>query len=244
MAPLAPRNALVARLSSGATRFTSLTTGSKIALGFLLLIILAAIFAPILAPHSPLASGVPAEKPNADNLFGTDRLGRDIFSRLLYGARSSLVIGLGSVALALLLGGLLGSLAATSAKWANEVIMRIMDMLMAFPGIALAAALLASLGNSIPVIVVASVEFAKGIQEGDAFAKGKAEAYELAAFTVEMHLESTPGKPGNKQKVVDFFKKQSFEFNVKAHRESDLYAKGKAEAYELAAFEVERNIFN
>lgn len=89
-----------------------------------------------------------------------------------------------------------------------------------------------------------SVEFAKGIQEGDAFAKGKAEAYELAAFTVEMHLESTPGKPGNKQKVVDFFKKQSFEFNVKAHRESDLYAKGKAEAYELAAFEVERNIFN
>ncbi|MDN6178942.1 MAG: ABC transporter permease, partial [Micrococcaceae bacterium] len=155
MAPLAPRNALVARLSSGATRFTSLTTGSKIALGFLVVIILAAVFAPVLAPHDPLLSGMPAQKPSAENLFGTDRLGRDIFSRLLYGARSSLVIGLGSVALALLAGGLLGSLAATSSKATNEVIMRIMDMLMAFPGIALAAALLASLGNSIPVIIIA-----------------------------------------------------------------------------------------
>ncbi|WP_417234179.1 dipeptide/oligopeptide/nickel ABC transporter permease/ATP-binding protein [Arthrobacter sp.] len=155
MAPLAPRNALVARLSSGATRLTSLTLGSKIALVFLVVIALAAIFAPVLAPHSPLASGIPAQRPSAENLFGTDRLGRDIFSRLLFGARTSLVIGLGSVALALVLGGLLGSLAATSSKWANEVIMRIMDMLMAFPGIALAAALLASLGNSIPVIILA-----------------------------------------------------------------------------------------
>lgn len=155
MASLAPRNALVARLSSGATRLTSLTLGSKIALVFLLAIALAAVFAPVLAPHSPLASGIPAQRPGAENLFGTDRLGRDIFSRLLFGARTSLVIGLGSVALALVLGGLLGSLAATSSKWANEVIMRIMDMLMAFPGIALAAALLASLGNSIPVIILA-----------------------------------------------------------------------------------------
>jgi len=155
MAPLAPRNALVARLSSGATRLTSLTTGSKVALVFLVLIVLAAALAPVLAPHSPLASGIPAQRPSAENLFGTDRLGRDIFSRLLFGARTSLVIGLGSVALALLLGGVLGSLAATSSKWANEVIMRVMDMLMAFPGIALAAALLASLGNTIPVIIVA-----------------------------------------------------------------------------------------
>ncbi|MDN6200908.1 MAG: dipeptide/oligopeptide/nickel ABC transporter permease/ATP-binding protein [Micrococcaceae bacterium] len=155
MAPLAPRNALVARLSSGATRFTSLTTGSKIALGFLVVIILAAVFAPVLAPHDPLLSGMPAQKPSAENLFGSDRLVRDILSGLLFGARSSLVIGLGSVALALLAGGLLGSLAATSSKATNEVIMRIMDMLMAFPGIALAAALLASLGNSIPVIIIA-----------------------------------------------------------------------------------------
>ncbi|MCZ4150706.1 hypothetical protein BZG21_40685, partial [Escherichia coli] len=72
----------------------------------------------------------------------------------LYGAQSSLLVGLGSVALALVAGGLLGSLAATGSKWANETIMRIMDMLMAFPGIALAAALLASLGNTLPVIII------------------------------------------------------------------------------------------
>ncbi len=155
MATLAPRNGLVARLSSGTTRFTALPLGSKIALAFLVLISLAAILAPVLAPHDPLASGIPARPPSAENLFGTDRLGRDIFSRLLFGARSSLLIGIGSVALALVIGGLLGALAATSAKWANETIMRIMDMLMAFPGIALAAALLASLGNSLPVIILA-----------------------------------------------------------------------------------------
>lgn len=155
MSALAPRNGLVARLSSGTTRFTSLPLGSKISLAFLVLIALAAIFAPVLAPHDPLASGIPAQPPSAENPFGTDRLGRDILSRLLFGAQSSLVIGLGSVALALIVGGLLGALAATSAKWANETIMRIMDMLMAFPGIALAAALLASLGNSLPVIMIA-----------------------------------------------------------------------------------------
>ncbi|MEE1621589.1 dipeptide/oligopeptide/nickel ABC transporter permease/ATP-binding protein [Zafaria sp. J156] len=155
MAPLAPRNGLVARLSSGAVRFTALPLGSKLALLFLLLICVAAALAPVLAPHDPLASGIPAQRPSAENLFGTDRLGRDIFSRLLYGAQSSLMIGLGAVGLALVVGSLLGALAATSSKWANETIMRIMDMLMAFPGIALAAALLASLGNSIPVIILA-----------------------------------------------------------------------------------------
>ncbi|GAA1858128.1 dipeptide/oligopeptide/nickel ABC transporter permease/ATP-binding protein [Paeniglutamicibacter psychrophenolicus] len=154
MAPLAPRNGLVARLSAGGTRFTALPLGSKISLAFLVLIALAALFAPLLAPQDPLASGIPAQGPSAENPFGTDRLGRDILSRLLFGAQASLLVGLGSVALALLMGGLLGALAATSAKWANETIMRIMDMLMAFPGIALAAALLASLGNSLPVIIL------------------------------------------------------------------------------------------
>ncbi|ASN38320.1 ABC transporter [Arthrobacter sp. 7749] len=155
MTSLAPRNGLVTRLSSGTTRFTSLPLGSKISLVFLVLISLAAILAPLLAPHDPLATGIPAQRPGPEHLFGTDRLGRDILSRLLFGARSSMLIGIGAVALALVVGGLLGALAATSAKWANETIMRIMDMLMAFPGIALAAALLASLGNSLPVIIIA-----------------------------------------------------------------------------------------
>src|SRR5690606_371795 len=118
------------------------------------LIAIGAVLAPLIAPHDPLATGIPAQKPSGEHFFGTGRLGRDIYSRLLFGAQASLLVGLGSVALALVMGGLLGALAATSAKWANETIMRIMDMVMAFPGIALAAALLASLGNTLPVIIL------------------------------------------------------------------------------------------
>ena len=154
MTIMAPRNNLVQRLSSGGTRFRSLNLGSKIALVFLVIIGVMAVLAPVISPHDPLATGIPAQAPGVEHLFGTDRLGRDIFSRLLHGAQASLLVGLGSVALALVLGGLLGALAATSSKWANETIMRIMDMLMAFPGIALAAALLASLGNTLPVIIL------------------------------------------------------------------------------------------
>lgn len=149
------RNGLAERLSQPGIRFKALPLGSKLALGFLLLIALVAIFAPVLAPHDPLATdGAPIGAPNSEYLFGTDEVGRDILSRLMYGARASLQVGLGAVALALIMGGILGSIAATSSKAASEVVMRIMDILMAFPGIALAAVLLASLGNSVGTIIL------------------------------------------------------------------------------------------
>jgi peptide/nickel transport system permease protein len=119
------------------------------------MIVLAAVFAPVIAPHDPLETFIPATPPGAEHFFGTDRLGRDIFSRILFGAQSSLMIGLGAVALAILAGALLGSFAATSSKAVNELIMRLMDILMAFPGIALAAVLLAAFGNSVPTIIIA-----------------------------------------------------------------------------------------
>jgi peptide/nickel transport system permease protein len=119
------------------------------------MIVLAAVFAPVIAPHDPLETFIPATPPGAEHFFGTDRLGRDIFSRILFGAQSSLMIGLGAVLLAILAGALLGSLAATSSKAVNELIMRLMDILMAFPGIALAAVLLAAFGNSVPTIIIA-----------------------------------------------------------------------------------------
>lgn len=150
------RKGLADRLSQPGIRFKALPLGSKIALGFLFLIILMALLAPVLAPHDPLAStGMPISAPDGEYLFGTDRQGRDILSRLMYGARASLQVGLGAVALALLLGGILGSLAATSSKVVSEIVMRLMDVLMAFPGIALAAVLLASLGNSVGTIILA-----------------------------------------------------------------------------------------
>ncbi|WP_288024850.1 dipeptide/oligopeptide/nickel ABC transporter permease/ATP-binding protein [Arthrobacter sp.] len=149
------RSKLAERLSAPGLRFKALSLGSKLALLFLVFIAVVAILAPWIAPHNPLATGDPAQPPSAVHWFGTDRIGRDILSRLLYGAQASLMIGLGSVALAIIVGGTLGSLAATSAKAVNETIMRVMDVLMAFPGIALAAVLLLAFGNSIPTIIVA-----------------------------------------------------------------------------------------
>ncbi|WP_427005003.1 dipeptide/oligopeptide/nickel ABC transporter permease/ATP-binding protein [Pseudarthrobacter sp. H2] len=149
------RSKLAGRLSAPGIRFKALPWSSRSALVFLVVIIGAAIFAPLIAPHDPLESFIPATAPGGEHLFGTDRLGRDIFSRLLYGSQSSLMIGLGAVALAVAAGALLGSLAATSSKTVNELIMRLMDILMAFPGIALAAVLLAAFGNSVPTIIVA-----------------------------------------------------------------------------------------
>ncbi|WP_159704714.1 dipeptide/oligopeptide/nickel ABC transporter permease/ATP-binding protein [Arthrobacter sp. 18067] len=149
------RSKLAERLSAPGIRFKALPWGSRIALLFLIVIVLAAIFAPVIAPHDPLETFIPATPPGAEHFFGTDRLGRDIFSRLLFGAQSSLMIGLGAVALAILAGALLGSFAATSSKSVNEIIMRLMDILMAFPGIALAAVLLAAFGNSVPTIIIA-----------------------------------------------------------------------------------------
>ncbi|MBG0740085.1 dipeptide/oligopeptide/nickel ABC transporter permease/ATP-binding protein [Paeniglutamicibacter antarcticus] len=149
------RSKLAERLSAPGLRFKALSLSSKISLLFLIFIIVMAILAPVIAPHDPLNTGIPAQAPSSENWFGTDRLGRDVFSRLLYGAQSSLEIGLGSVILAIILGATLGSLAATTSKTLSEIIMRTMDVLMAFPGIALAAVLLASFGNSVPVIIVA-----------------------------------------------------------------------------------------
>lgn len=149
------RSKLAERLSAPGLRFKALTLGSKLALVFLIFIAIIAILAPLIAPHDPLETGDPATAPNGAHWFGTDRIGRDIFSRLMYGAQASLMIGLGAVALAIVLGATLGALAATSSKAVNEVIMRIMDILMAFPGIALAAVLLTAFGNSVPTIILA-----------------------------------------------------------------------------------------
>lgn len=148
------RQGLAARLASGGARFRALSTSSKIALLFILFVALVAVFAPWVAPYDPLQTIRPVQAPSGEYLFGTDRLGRDIFSRMVWGARTSLFIGLGAVGCAIIFGSILGATAATADKFGNEVIMRFMDILMAFPGIALAAVLLATFGNSVPVIIV------------------------------------------------------------------------------------------
>ena len=131
----------------------NMKTSSKIALVILVAVVLISILAPIIAPYDPLAIGAARQAPDAAHVFGTDDKGRDILSRILYGGRISLIIGFGSVLFALVLGSVVGALAAVSRKAVSEVIMRCLDIIMSVPGIALAAVLVTILGNSVPAII-------------------------------------------------------------------------------------------
>ncbi|MGW6791723.1 dipeptide/oligopeptide/nickel ABC transporter permease/ATP-binding protein [Streptomyces chartreusis] len=131
---------------------------SKVAVCFLAVVVVVALFAPLLAPHDPLDQQPPVDgtgHPSADHWMGQDSLGRDILSRLMYGARWSLAIGLGATLLALVVGALIGAVAATSRKAVDETLMRCLDVVMAFPGIALAAVLVAVFGGGITVLICA-----------------------------------------------------------------------------------------
>ncbi|GGW29327.1 dipeptide/oligopeptide/nickel ABC transporter permease/ATP-binding protein [Streptomyces caelestis] len=131
---------------------------SRAAVCFLAVVVLLALLAPLLAPHDPLDQQPPVDgtgHPSAGHWMGQDSLGRDILSRLMYGARWSLAIGLGATGLALVAGALLGAVAATSRKAVDETLMRCLDIVMAFPGIALAAVLVAVFGGGITVLICA-----------------------------------------------------------------------------------------
>ncbi|MFD4960120.1 dipeptide/oligopeptide/nickel ABC transporter permease/ATP-binding protein [Microbacterium sp. NPDC058389] len=148
------RRKLTERLSTPGLRFGAVSTGTVICLVIIGIIALAAIFAPFVAPYDPLASGPAVQPPSAEHWFGTDRQGRDIFSRLVYGGRYSLTIGLGATIAALIAAAVLGTIAATAPKWIAETLMRVMDVVMSFPGIALAAVFVAVFGRSLPVLIL------------------------------------------------------------------------------------------
>ncbi|MDT0443511.1 dipeptide/oligopeptide/nickel ABC transporter permease/ATP-binding protein [Streptomyces johnsoniae] len=135
--------------------FTRLPVLSRAALAVLAVVVLAALFAPLIAPHDPYAQAGTAEGPSGEHWMGQDSLGRDILSRLMHGARWSLAIGLGATLLALAAGALLGAVAATSRKAVDETLMRTLDIVMAFPGVALAAVLISVFGGGIPVLICA-----------------------------------------------------------------------------------------
>lgn len=120
--------------------------------GIVVLIILSAIFAPLLAPHDPYEDSLIYRlKPIGTDpyVLGTDELGRDILSRLLYGGRISLAMGIFPVAIATLIGGLLGVIAGFVGGTTNMAIMRTMDVFYAFPSILLAVAISGAMGGGI-----------------------------------------------------------------------------------------------
>jgi peptide/nickel transport system permease protein len=130
---------------------------AMLGLVLVLLALLAALLAPALPLPPPEAPDFMATlaAPSTTHLLGTDDLGRDTLSRILAGARVSLLVGVASVAAALLLGGTVGLLAGFFGGWVDTLLMRCMDVLLAFPGILLALGITASLGASLTNTVVA-----------------------------------------------------------------------------------------
>ena len=128
--------------------------GAVIGLFFMLIVGALAILAPWVAPHSPieqyrsnfLQAPVWSDGGSWQFVFGTDELGRDLLSRLIHGARLSLLVGLVSVVLALIPGVILGLVAAFAGKWMDAAIMRAMDIMLALPSLLLAVAIMAILG--------------------------------------------------------------------------------------------------
>lgn len=130
--------------------------GAVIGAAVLLAWILVAIFAPLVAPYDPAALISRARQaPSAAHWLGTDMLGRDLLSRVIYGGRVSISLGLIAVALGGIPGVLLGLMAGYFGGWVDTVISRFVDALLAFPSILLALVVIASLGPSIQNMMIA-----------------------------------------------------------------------------------------
>jgi peptide/nickel transport system permease protein len=123
----------------------------------LLLAITVALLAPVVAPYNPLKQNLnnTLARPDWTHLLGTDNVGRDVFSRVIYGTRVSLVAGFGSVVIAVLVGGLLGLLAGYAGGRVDNLVMRMMDAVLSFPPLVLALALGAVLGAGLTGVVIA-----------------------------------------------------------------------------------------
>ena len=129
-----------------------------IAFALFLVLILAAIFGPSLVPYDPLAtdSSASLRPPSAAHWFGTDQLGRDIFSRVVVATRLDMIIAVSSVAVVFAAGGLAGISAGYFGGWTDRIVGRLADTIMAFPLFVLAMGIVAALGNTVTNIVIAT----------------------------------------------------------------------------------------
>ena len=123
----------------------------------LLLLAAAALFAPVVAPYNPFGQNLDQDliARSSEHWLGTDKLGRDILSRIIYGGRISLLVGITTVALSLAIGVVIGSLSGYFGGWIDQMLMRLVDILMAFPGILLAIAFTAVLGPGLDHVILA-----------------------------------------------------------------------------------------
>jgi peptide/nickel transport system permease protein len=151
---LPPVSAPRRRRARGLLREPLAVVGLMIAVAWFVI----ALAAPLIAPYDPLAQDFELfQGPSREHLFGTDELGRDVLSRVIYGARLSLPLALLLVVLATLLGSVLGAIAGYFRSWPDTVVMRSVDLVFAFPAIILAMVVTASLGPNVRNAVLAIV---------------------------------------------------------------------------------------
>lgn len=151
-------------------------------------IVIVSLFAPVLAPYDPIKQfvGQPLQGPSAAHLLGTDMYGRDILSRIVFGARTSIVLALTAVGISSVVGTILGATAGFYGGWTDEAVMRGMDVLFSFPSLVLALILMATFGPSmwnaaLAISVVFTPQFARVIRSNAVALRE--EEFVKAAFT-------------------------------------------------------------
>jgi len=129
----------------------------SLGIAILLVYFIVAIFAPYIAPHGPYEQnfGMRLQGPSIEFPFGTDQFGRCIFSRVVYGARISISIGITAVLFGLFIGSGMGIIAGYKGRMTDIIVMRFIDVLMSIPALVLALAIVAALGRSIPNMILA-----------------------------------------------------------------------------------------
>jgi len=132
--------------------------GALVGLILLIILILIAVCADLIAPYELVTAQKAVDRlqaPSAAHIFGTDAYGRDVFARVIHGSRISLLVGVGSAAFCLIVGGFLGAATAYFGGKFDEILMRVMDMIMAIPATLLALSIVAALGTSMVNLVLA-----------------------------------------------------------------------------------------
>ncbi|MCJ8141554.1 ABC transporter permease [Ancylobacter sp. A5.8] len=150
----APRDGLL----SHARHIVAENPVTGIAFGLFALLVIAAVLGPWIVPYDPLASDTvnALQPPSAAHWFGTDQLGRDIFSRVVVATRLDMVIAIASVALVFIAGGFAGIASGYFGGWTDRIVGRVSDTIMAFPLFVLAMGIVAALGNTVTNIVIAT----------------------------------------------------------------------------------------
>ena len=159
-----PRSVAAAMDATGSDRmrWRSFPLRAKVGMMWIVFTVLVAVFAPLIAPHDPLSVGLTAPNTGPDwptHIMGSDEAGRDIFSRVIHGSRMSALVAVLAPVLALIIGGTIGMVAASTGRirrrrWINDVLMRLMDIQFAFPAVVLAVVVAAAFGPSFPTLLM------------------------------------------------------------------------------------------